>query len=164
MTLSDLLLTVESSSADEWHKIEHETPYGWEWGDKNVDGKMYPYIEPRSNHGLAVFKKDVDITLVYGADVTKDFSEPWTEQFPDTSAHSVSVGLQYRGQLVYEWVFVVVDGGRYLLPMPERLGQDQFQLSTAKLPLARLMFALYGPGGVHSSVEDALNRGRVAIV
>lgn len=164
MELHDLILTVESSSSDEWHRMDHHTLHGWEWGDRNINGEMYPYIEPKTHHNLAVFKKDVDVSIVFGADVIKDFAEPWVQAFPDPKASSILVVLRYRGQVVFEWVFVVVDGGRYLLPLPKPLGNGQYQFAQDKLPFARLMFALYGQGGVHHSLEDTLKRAGVTIV
>jgi len=163
MKLDDLLLTVESSSHDEWHKMDHFTLHGWESGERAVSGQQHPYLEPKWHHKLAILKSDIDVSIAFGADVVEDFGETWTANFPNPKASSILVVLRYKGAVVYEWTFVVVDGGRYLLPLPE-LNNGQYEVTTASLPFARLMFGLYGQGGLHTALENALTRAGINIV
>src|SRR4051794_13628317 len=112
MKLNDLLQTVEQSAPDDWHKMDFPTLYGWGEGDKGD--------EPRTFETLLVYKQDLDVSIAMAATVNKPFEEPWVEEFPDSSAESVVVAFRYRGAIVYEWTCVIVDGGRYLMPMPDR--------------------------------------------
>jgi hypothetical protein len=154
-TLDSLLEQVEMSSSDDWHKLDYHTPYLPYCGGQNVLDTHYH---------LAVFRPDVDISLAFGATVNSDFHEPWVESFPDPHATSVAVVLRYRGTPVYEWTFVTVDGGRYLVPMPQPPNAEgKYQISAGKLSFARLMFDLYGSGGVCCGVEEALRRAGIEI-
>jgi hypothetical protein len=157
MKLADLLKTVENSGPEQWHKMDSPTIYGW----GEVDEGRY---EPKTFETLLVCKEDVDVSLAMAATVNKPFQEPWAEKFPDSSAESVVVALRYRGAIVYEWTCVIVDGGRYLMPMPDRKEKDEFELPKAKLPLARLLCQLHGPKGVHTELDGALQRAGIRVV
>ena len=61
-----------------------------------------------------------EFVLRRGEVITEDFREPWTQGFPDPSAYSYYVHLQYFGTDLRRYVFVSCDGGRYNVPLPER--------------------------------------------
>ena len=73
MTLDELLNTVQKSDAEDWHCKEITTVYGWESGAK----QGVPFLEPITHHNFAVYKGDVDISLVFGATINNDFQEAW---------------------------------------------------------------------------------------
>lgn len=160
MTFDDLLLTVQSSSVDEWHKFDHNTVYNWGWDEDENGRRLY---SPKTHEQLAIYRKDVDISIAFGATINEEFTEDWTQEFPKTDAESIAVELRYRGQPVFEWVFVLVDEARYLLPLPERIGEG-FTFPKHKLPFARLMFGLHGTGGTHQTLESALERAKIIVV
>lgn len=160
MRLDDLIAIVESSSSNDWQKLDVHTIYGWEWGQKQGQN----YLEPKTHSKLAVYKSDIDVSFAMDAIVTEDFVENWTKKFASSKASSVAIWLRYRGAVVHEWVYVVVDGGRYLLPMPELDGSGGFQISQAGLRIPQLLFDLYGVGGPHQSVSAALQYAGVKIV
>lgn len=164
MRLDELLKTVECSSPEDWHRIPRPTVYNWDCGNKRVDdGPLTPYLEPVNHDYLAVYKPDVDISLAFGANVCKDFQEPWVRGFPDSHASSVVVELRYRGSPVYEEVFVVVDGGRNLLPMPKPR-ENEFVLPRSRLAMARLMYGVFPSGGRgETQLEEVLKRAGVKI-
>jgi hypothetical protein len=159
MTLSDLINTVGSSSLGDWHRMELPTVYGWEWGRKQGQN----YLEPKTHSKLAVYKPDVDISLAMDATVNEDFAESWTQKFSDPKASSVAICLRYRGSIVFEWVYVSVDGGRYLLPMPKPVAGG-YEVQKADLQIAQIFFELYGIGGPHQPVDAALQYAGVKIV
>lgn len=160
MTEAEFLATIAGSTVEQWRRLNTQTMYGWEHGH-NQRGN---FIEPKTFELLAVFKNEIDISLAIGATVADDFEEPWTAKFADSSAHSVAVHFRFRGAVVYEWVGVYVDGGRYLLPMPTAAGAGAYVVEQERMPLARLMFDLAQPGGVHTSLEDALNRAGIQVI
>jgi hypothetical protein len=49
------------------------------------------------------------------------FDEPWSRGHPDRSTRKLSVYLSINGVRVKELVFVTLDGGRILVPLPEKL-------------------------------------------
>jgi len=159
MDQETLLKTVEESTVDEWHQMEVQTVANWEWGEQNGNA----YITPQCHSMVAVYTRDLDISIVFAARVSGNFTESWTAKFADPSASLVKVWLRYRGQVVYDVPCVVTDGGRYLLPLPERDGKGGYSLCQDKMPLAEFLFHLYGRGGAHDSVANALKRCGVTI-
>lgn len=59
-----------------------------------------------------------DYVISEGETVNEDFSAPWTKRFPDPYAWSINVNYLCRNTTVKSSLFVVVDGGRYTLPIP----------------------------------------------
>ena len=49
----------------------------------------------------------------------EEFEEPWAKKFPDPRAWRVYVYMYYCTSLVDVRLFVAVDGGRVVLPLPE---------------------------------------------
>ncbi len=49
----------------------------------------------------------------------EEFEEPWTKKFPDPRAWRVYVYMYYCNSLVDVKLFVAVDGGRVVSPIPE---------------------------------------------
>ena len=160
MNLSTFLQTIENSTVGQWHKTDVQNVFQWECGKTNGQN----YIAPKTFETLAVYKEDIDISLVMTGTINENFSESWTQPFPDADATSVAVFLRYRGAVVYQWVGVIVDGGRYLMPMPEANGNGGYKVQRSSMPLARLLFGIYAPAGVHAQVEEALQRAGVPIL
>jgi hypothetical protein len=74
--------------------------------------------------GIFTLKSDLDVTIreVRPEDplAPRDhFAEPWAENFPDSLAERQFVELWFRASFVKSYLFVVVDGGRAVLPIPK---------------------------------------------
>jgi hypothetical protein len=156
MTLADLLKTVEASATSDWHKLHIQTVYGWETG--------HNWSVPNTFSELFIYKPDIDISLALVATEKQHYVDPWVTKFPDPYATAVAVALRYRGAVVYEWAGVTVDGGCYLLPMPDLKAGGGYEVPKGTMTVAELLFQLYGPRGVHQSAGDALKRAGVPIV
>jgi hypothetical protein len=50
----------------------------------------------------------------------QDFSEQWTTRVPDRTASMLTVQLKINDSAVSEMLFVTLDGGRYLVPLPRK--------------------------------------------
>ena len=50
----------------------------------------------------------------------QDFEEDWTRRVPDRTAHMMTVQLEINDSAVSEVLFVTLDGGRYLVPLPRK--------------------------------------------
>lgn len=159
LDLQTLIDTVDNSTSADWQKLDIHPVRGWEHG-QNQGGN---YIAPLIFDSVAVYRPDIDITLAIGSTVVEDFAEPWVQTFAAQNASSVAVWLRYRGVPVQEWVCVVVDGGRYLVPLPRPVANG-YQVTQADMPRARLLFDLYGAGGAHQDVDSALAHAGVTIV
>jgi len=59
-----------------------------------------------------------EFTIQRGKELVDPFKEPWVEKFPDPNASSFYVTLNYHTTVLERIVFVVVDGGRYTIPLP----------------------------------------------
>lgn len=95
----------------------------------------------KDGNEVQVCKKDVRLTIVQ-EDLDEDgsggtFSEPWIQRFPANApafggspAHQYQISIEFEGTRVWSHRWVLVDGGRYLLPMPESMNSlriDEFQ-------------------------------------
>jgi len=159
MTLDEIVDLVAASERTQWHKIHVATVSGWEYGRTPGDESLRPVM----HDVLAIYKADIDISVALGRTVQSPFYEPWVENFPNTDASLIAAWIRYRGNLVHEWFGVIVDGARYLLPIPTP-GKSGFVISRSELPLATCMFNLYGSGGVHGSLDEALQRAQINVV
>lgn len=61
-----------------------------------------------------------EFTITESETVTADFSEPWTEKFPNRKAWSYYVECRYFTTVLKKTLYVSCDGGRYRVPAPER--------------------------------------------
>jgi hypothetical protein len=64
-------------------------------------------------------KQFPEFTIRQGKTIHNPFRETWTDSFSDVSAHSFEVELRYFGTILHTETFVMCDGGRYQLPLPE---------------------------------------------
>ena len=160
MTLDDLLQAVKASNLEDWAFTGVHVVSDWTHGHFSGEYRLIP--NTHSNH--AVYKPDVDIAIAWGATEREDFQESWTQQYSAPGGTMVRAEILYRGTLVYRWLAVFVDGGRYLLPLPEPDGEGDYTVRRSDLDLGRLLFGLQGSGGAASSVEDAFSMGGVRIV
>lgn len=67
-----------------------------------------------------VFKPDPRIALVIGRRESDPYSEAWATGNPDSSAFTAHVEVELSGSIIDLWYCVSVDGGRALVPYPER--------------------------------------------
>lgn len=67
-----------------------------------------------------IFKEDNSFVIEVSNE-SRDFTEEWTKKFDDQSSRAKEVFLKINNELVTKPVlFVLVDGGRYFVPCPER--------------------------------------------
>jgi len=122
MTYDEIWRILVESDATDWYQVPEAQSAGaflwsittWHSGDDLVN------IELESHHSRAVYRPDVSLGLAWGLRHQKDFTESWTDVFPDTNASSQYVDVLWNGMLIDRLVFVVVDGGRSTIPMPDR--------------------------------------------
>lgn len=161
MTLDTLIDTVKSSHSSDWTVMEATTVHSWKHGIYSGEYRLIP--EQHTNH--AVYKPDVDISIVWGATENDDFQESWTQKYSDPSARMVHVEIRYKGNAVKRDLAVYVDGSRYLLPLPEYDSQNnRYIIKQDDIVFGRLLFQLYGPGGSASTIEDAFSWADIKVV
>lgn len=74
-----------------------------------------------------------EFTITEGETVHSDFQESWVTKFPDPHASSVYVDCKYLGTVLKRCLFVRVDGGRYMMPIPKLLEGGSLELDTSTL-------------------------------
>lgn len=74
----------------------------------NIQGDSYIY-----------HKQFPEFTITESEEVTSNFSEPWTEKFPDQKASSYYVECRYFATILKKALYILCDGGRYRVPAPE---------------------------------------------
>lgn len=159
MTFNEVMTKVTESRLDDWQKLEIPTVYKWDYGTDR--GKEF--LHPCTMEYLAVFKPDVDISLSFFQTIDEMFRPSWVESFPKEHASLESVWIRYRGAVINTWTGVLVDEKRYLVPIPVK-NNESFEVSQSEMPLARLMFGLFGSYGVHDNLEHVLQRAGIAMV
>jgi len=136
------------STSDDWQRVP--------FGNEQSGG-----LEAR-----AVLNDDVELSLAWGFTLNRDFKEEWANSFPDSSAASHLVDVTYGGTLVDRMIYVSVDGGRVMIPLPEPYtredGTHGARVEKWRLNLVR---TLHGLGGtVGWDFDDYFNRTGIEVV
>jgi hypothetical protein len=92
----------------------------------------------------AVFKPELSISLCWGRRHGDTFEEEWTTKFIGKEAVTEYAELFFNGGLVFRELYVCVDAGKGILPMPK--------LSDHAVPAQQLRFAslLHGLSGLNA--------------
>ncbi|NTX08010.1 hypothetical protein [Myxococcus sp. CA040A] len=82
-----------------------------------------------------VYREDVLLQVIVDEDSSRQFNEPWLNNFPDKTGHRYDVHVMYGGSRLHTFLFVSADGGRYMLPLPTSQGLeiDDLQFTLARL-------------------------------
>lgn len=111
-----------------------------------------------------VFDRDVQIAIVVSDEDADDFEEPWIYAFPanglpERAARTRSVLITYAGQSLARFDFVLLDGARYLLPLPPAPADTDRVIDTMQHALARIVAQ-----GIPWSYEDGLSTAKIRVV
>jgi len=74
------------------------------------------------SQGVYTYKEDVDLTIRIKEEIRgnwKRFEEDWVTKFPDPKAKRIIARVYYRASIITEYLFVLVDGGRYIIAPPK---------------------------------------------
>jgi len=142
MELDQARELVMSSGAGDWQRWEVAGP-----------------LTDTSRGGRATYRADVAVELWWGKVITEDFVEPWVEHFPAHDAISINVEATYGGALVLQETFVLVDGGRHIVPRP-RIHQEDDGLVEYRVARSsvRLAWTLAGLGAAGHNVDAAIEK------
>lgn len=136
MNYFKILDTVESSSNDDWTKVESVTT-------------------PEGHHTVFVFHEDASITIAWG--MPHEDGESWTEKwsesggFPDKRIFGHYFDIRYNGVPINRDLVLAVDGHRCLLPSGSVIAEDEvgitgMRVTEPELRRARLLDNLvHGP-------------------
>jgi len=54
--------------------------------------------------------------------------EEWTKKFPDPHASSLYVELWYNSTILKRSTYVLVDGARYMVPLPKPISEGKWKI------------------------------------
>jgi hypothetical protein len=119
------LSLVIGSNPDDWHAVEGGHTYldAFSAETSFVDDQESRWLGHSQHHGRAVFKPDISIGMAWGMPRDRDgqrFFEDWIARFADETAYAAWLDLLYHGQPVHRYLYIVVDGGRCKIPLPEQ--------------------------------------------
>lgn len=120
-------------------------------------------IEVDSHSTIMSFKHDLLISVAHGIRHNEDFREDWANGFPDPSASSGFVDFFYAQNLVYRDIYVAVDGGRCLLPLPKQNFDQDFKVTSLTVSTERAVFFSLMNGEDSSSYYEYLKRSGIEI-
>lgn len=135
MTLNNLIKTVLSSNDHDWNKLNcwgafSGPSFKYNFNFENTDSSLF---KVDSHDTILVYKEDVSITIGYGLSSNNDFKADWANKFPDPRASSHFIDIFYNNSLAFRDLFLMVDGGRCKLPIPNPfngkliVGKDYFE-------------------------------------
>ncbi|MCG2790708.1 MAG: ATP-binding protein [Actinomycetia bacterium] len=91
-----------------------DDPDAWE----KMDGDRYLY-----HRDFPEYK------IIEGKELNPNFVEEWSRKFPDPNASSLYVELWYNATILKRSVFVLVDGARYMVPLPKYISKGKWKIS-----------------------------------
>ena len=118
MKLYEIRQLITETEPDYWNVITSGPLFNYNLGNINEVATVAGW-----HYGRAVLIEDVDIALEYGMPAHAHAREGWAPewaQFPDPSASAEYCDVLYRGSIVDRVLLASVDGGRAVLPVPER--------------------------------------------
>ncbi len=123
MKLEELITTILNSNISDWNEIRCWGAFsGPSYKDKlefyNVRDGEPNILHVDSHHTIAAFKMDLSISIAHGITSNDDFKEEWANQFDNPSASTHFIDLFYNNTLVFRDLYLIVDGGRCKLPIP----------------------------------------------
>ena len=96
---------------------------------------------------------------------SSDFSERWTTVYPDSSSSSYPVYLKINGNVVKEFRFISLDGGRIFVPMPDiRMEHENpiyfWNLNSLELKVCMIIGEFY----IYGDIFGIARRSKIEIV
>ncbi|HEC37305.1 MAG TPA: hypothetical protein ENI29_03655 [bacterium] len=98
------------------------------------------------SQGVYTYNIDVDLTIRIKEDVRgnwEEFKEDWVIKFPDPKASKIIVNIYYRSSFIKDYLFVLVDGGRYIIAPPNTptdLRITRFQYNLGRILSCNYLF------------------------
>ncbi|HEJ6963148.1 TPA: hypothetical protein SMF25_002921 [Serratia marcescens] len=156
MTLEEYKKAITSANYEHWTSIGSwgagsgpsykDSISSWTSNDR------FGGIEIESHSNLLSLKSNLLIQIAHGMMCNKNFKESWANSFADPSASSYFVDFFYANNLVYRDLYVSVDGGRSLLPLPTlEINKETYSVSKLIVPIEKFnLYRLFN----HDGYED----------
>lgn len=97
----------------------------------------------------------------------REFSEPWTDVFPDQHSSACTISLRINNVSIKELEFVSVDGGRIFVPIPEARHKGiseterefYWSLSSLRVQISKVIGSYY----IYENLEGVAKQAEVLI-
>lgn len=138
MTLHNLLQTIRTSTANDWHSIDSSGPFFKHRIIMNVNG-----YEVDQHLEFASYKPDVKITMGWDLLDNDDFRATYANNNPNTNAKGMWLDIFFNDALVFRKKYISVDGGRCNIPVPT-LSNGVEEVSNEYADLIHLLNEIHG--------------------
>ncbi len=107
------------------------------------------------------------VQIDYSDDDNK-FDEPWVRKFPDPVARRFFVNMMIAGQIIAQFPFISLDGGRYFVPLPrsyttksKETVRYSWERDSPDFRLFRVVGKLYH---VHQTIEELAHYAGITLI
>lgn len=96
-------------------------------------------------HEYWIYKEHPLFQIETGENIVEDFREKWMKKYPDMDHNrSFRVYLKYMNTIIDDYIFVALDGFRYIVPLPEREeGNYFYRADSLQFLLANIVGSFY---------------------
>lgn len=122
-------------------------------------------IEIDSHSNVCSLKSNLLISVAFGLLHNDNFIEPWANKFDDKSARSSFIDFFYSGALVFRDIYVSVDGGRCILPLPnQQVNESTYEVERLTVSKDKAHFFRLLNGTDEIDYSSYLNRSGIEII
>jgi|SRR6266540_3016099 len=159
MTFDQIIDTIRVSVPDDWHLELSDFGASFHSKFKSYESAGETYIEVHSHSHHATLKSDVSLVIEFGMDEwPKEFVEPWLKEFSNSEpAIRQCAEIFYNGSLVARYLYLLVDGVRFALPIPNR----QMEVTREKYDIIKLIHSLDNGGYEY---EEGVQTAKIRVV
>lgn len=165
MTLKEYENLIVNTDETDWTEIGYGPLYLNEFGVWTKGSGEFDNIEIHSHHSYMSLKKNLLVSVAWGLKQNDNFQEDWANKPLNSRASSGLVDFFYSGILVYRDIYVAVDGGRALLPLPKTYRNSQtYQIERLTVSEKRYTFFRLLNGVFISSYDRYVKDAGIEVV
>ena len=117
------------------------------------------------NHKDIWVNEDDNTFQIEMGECGEEFREPWNEMYPDPVGHRYPVYLTINNSRTKELLFVSCDGGRILVPIPERhFEEDKHSFRWMRDSLSFKVCKIIGHYYIYKNIEGIAKVSKIEIV
>ena len=124
------------------------------WNKEYIDGQAF-----------FIASDDNTFQIVLG-EKFRQFTERWTKVYPDPNSSASPVYLRINNNIIKEFTFISMDGGRIFVPMPDIRAIDEenveyfWNLNSLEVKICNIVGEYY----IYETIEKVAKRSKIEIV
>ncbi|MCH8034479.1 MAG: hypothetical protein IH950_12095 [Bacteroidetes bacterium] len=125
-----------------------------EWNKEYIDGQTF-----------FIAKEDNTFQIELG-EKFRQFTERWTKVYPDPNSSASPVYLKISNNIIKEFTFISMDGGRIFVPMPDIRAIDDetveyfWNLNSLEVKVYNIVGEFY----IYESIDRVAKRSKIEVV